>query len=260
MIFYFSATGNTLWAAEQVAEATHERLINMAEAVRNGHFDYVLAVDERIGFSFPVHGWQLPKVVKTFIRNLHIPNATEHYCYALCTAGDNIGLTMDILETELYDKGMPLHSTFSLIMPESYVGLPFMDVDSAEKEQRKVSASATAIQAYLLSIVAREHHVHHEVRGRWPRVNTRMLGNYFHRRLVSDRKFHIVADRCVQCGKCVAVCPMDNMQQQENGMPSWLHTGNCLTCFACYHYCPEHAIEFGRQTRKKGQYYFGRNH
>ncbi|MFW5518323.1 MAG: ferredoxin, partial [Segatella copri] len=36
----------------------------------------------------------------------------------------------------------------------------------------------------------------------------------------------------------------------------WLHHKDCLTCFTCYHHCPHHAIEFGKQTRKKGQYFF----
>ena len=38
--------------------------------------------------------------------------------------------------------------------------------------------------------------------------------------------------------------------------PEWLHHKDCLTCFTCYHHCPHHAIEFGHQTQKKGQYFY----
>lgn len=34
MIFYFSGTGNTRWAAIKLAAATHERLIDIAEEMR----------------------------------------------------------------------------------------------------------------------------------------------------------------------------------------------------------------------------------
>lgn len=34
MIFYFSGTGNTRWAAIKLATATHERLIDIAEEMR----------------------------------------------------------------------------------------------------------------------------------------------------------------------------------------------------------------------------------
>jgi AraC-like DNA-binding protein len=64
-------------------------------------------------------------------------NLQSHYCYALCTAGDDIGMTMEYLNKDLAEKELCTHSTFSLKMPESYVGLPFMDVDPKEKEIEK---------------------------------------------------------------------------------------------------------------------------
>ena len=31
--------------------------------------------------------------------------------------------------------------------------------------------------------------------------------------------------------------------------------GNGLTsCLACYHVCPKHAVQYGRRTKRKGQY------
>ncbi|MBP3725729.1 MAG: ferredoxin family protein [Bacteroidaceae bacterium] len=259
MIFYFSATGNTLWAAMQLSEGTQDSMVDMAEAVRQQRYDYVLAPDERIGLCFPVHGWQLPRLVTQFLQRLHIDTSVSHYTYALVTAGDNIGLTMPLLRKLLEQKGMALQSTFSLVMPESYVGLPFMDVDPTEKEQAKIAASNSSLQAWLPRIAAREEGISEEVRGRWPWLNTKVIGRFFHRYLISDRKFRVSPDKCLHCGQCVQACPTHNMQQQDNGLPQWLHTDGCLTCFACYHHCLTHAIEFGRQTKKKGQYYFGKN-
>lgn len=46
---------------------------------------------------------------------------------------------------------------------------------------------------------------------------------------------------CVLCGKCVRVCPMGSIIQ-ENGIPQFV--GTCIKCQACVHYCPEQAIRF----------------
>ena len=52
------------------------------------------------------------------------------------------------------------------------------------------------------------------------------------------------------------VCPVGDIKGGHGTYPEWLHHKDCLTCFTCYHHCPHHAIEFGRQTQKKGQYFY----
>ena len=117
MIFCFSGTGNTRWAAERLAEATGERLTLMTD--ENTHC--TLTPNERIGFCFPVHGWQPPRLVRNFIRRLTFSSEqplASHYCYALVTCGDSIGLTMEMFNEDLEKKGLHASSTFSLVMPE----------------------------------------------------------------------------------------------------------------------------------------------
>ena len=158
MIFYFSGTGNTKWAAQYLAEATGEKLIWIPEAM-GGAADnacrYTLEDGERIGFCFPVHAWRPPFLVRNFLRKLRIEQAQGHYCYALCTTGDNIGETMRLLQEDLSSIGLRASSLFSLIMPESYVGLPFMDVDTPAKEQQKKARAKELLEQYAQSIVNR---------------------------------------------------------------------------------------------------------
>ena len=142
MIFYFSGTGNTRWAAERLAEVTNEQLVYIPDVIK-GSCEFNIRRDERIGFVFPVHGWRPPKLVRKFISKLDIlwghdeGNEQQPYVYAVCTAGDSIGKTIEFLAKDLQTTGLLLNAAFSLIMPESYVGLPFMDVDPKEKEERK---------------------------------------------------------------------------------------------------------------------------
>ena len=138
MIFYFSGTGNTRWAARQIAEITGERLLSIAGEA-DGDCRYALAEGERIGFCFPVHGWQPPAIVRNFISKCKFDNAKGHFCFALCTCGDNIGRTMEMLAADLHKVGIQADSVFSLAMPNTYVCLPFMNTDRPDVERKKIA-------------------------------------------------------------------------------------------------------------------------
>ena len=147
-------------------------------------------------------------------------------------------------------------SSFSLIMPESYVGLPFMDVDPKEKEIRKKEKSALELEEISEEIFNRKEGICRLVKGPIPWFFTKVVGGFFEKVLITDKRFHVTADKCVKCGICAHVCPVGDIDGGKGKMPVWLHHDDCLTCFNCYHHCPHHAIEFGHQTQNKGQYYF----
>lgn len=283
MIFYFSGTGNTRWAAIKLATATHERLIDIAEEMRlikksGAQYTepFILEKGERLGFVFPVHGWRVPRLVREFIAKLQVNLPTEEvhpnyespvpspvYAYAVCTAGDSIGLTIENLNETIASNSslsnIGVHevvSSFSLIMPESYVGLPFMDVDPKEKEIRKKEKSALELEEISEEIFNRKEGICRLVKGPIPWFFTKVVGGFFEKVLITDKRFHVTADKCVKCGICAHVCTVGDIDGGKGKMPVWLHHDDCLTCFNCYHHCPHHAIEFGHQTQKKGQYYF----
>lgn len=256
MIFYLSGTGNTLWAMRKIAQITGDKCFSIPTEI-NGECNYTILENERIGFVFPVHGWRPPKIVREFIKKMTIQsnNIQSHYCYALCTAGDDIGMTMEYLNKDLAEKGLCTHSTFSLKMPESYVGLPFMDVDSKEKEIDKKREAAIMLQNFAEKIYDQERGINILHHSRWPWINSKILGEVFVKWLITDKPFHVDADKCVKCGICSNVCPVNDIVGGFGKIPQWKHNNMCLTCFACYHHCPQHAIEYGKRTSGKGQYF-----
>ena len=283
MIFYFSGTGNTRWAAIRLASATQERLIDIAEEMRRMKTSgvdktepFILKEGERLGFVFPVHGWRVPRLVREFIAKLQVNLPTEEvhpnhespvpspvYAYAVCTAGDSIGLTIENLNETIASNSslsnIGVHevaSSFSLIMPEAYVGLPFMDVDPKEKEIRKKEKSAQELEVICEEVFNRKESINRLVKGFWPWGMTKIIGGFFEHVLITDKRFHITQEKCVKCGICANVCPVGDIKGGKGKTPEWLHHKDCLTCFCCYHHCPHHAIEFGHQTQKKGQYYY----
>lgn len=286
MIFYFSGTGNTKWAASKLAAATREDLISIAPYMRadasshNLAEPFILKENERLGFVFPVHGWRVPKLVREFISKMKIlrepSDATGRnkakaddcqknrpFAYCVCTAGDSIGLTIEnlneviSLNPSLQALGITeVSSSYSLIMPESYIGLPFMDVDPKEREIRKKENAAQELAVVCEEIFDRKEGISRLVKGPIPWFFTKVVGGFFENVLITDKRFHVEKDRCVKCGICANVCPVGDIKGGHGEYPVWLHHKDCLTCFTCYHHCPHHAIEFGNQTQKKGQYYF----
>lgn len=256
MIYYFSATGNTAWVARQLSEATGERLVNIAQR-SDDDSPLELAPDERLGFCFPVHGWLPPVIVRRFVRHLSL-NARGHYVYMVCTAGDTIGEAAEVFSSDLAHVGIALDAAFSVLMPNTYVGLPFMDIDRPDLQATKKRQAEADLKVYISDIVERRNGGRPLARGHWPRVNTRILGHAFTRRLITDRPFHVDSARCVKCGICADVCPVGDIQGGLGYEPQWLHNDSCLTCFACYHHCPHHAIAYGNRTRHKGQYFYNR--
>ena len=259
MIFYFSGTGNTRWAAEQLAAATQERLLFIPEELKTA-CEYTLQEDERIGFCFPVHGWQPPHIVRQFISRLrltHHSSLAHPYAYALCTCGDSTGLAMTMLAKELREKGIELQSCQSLIMPESYVCLPFMYTDTPQREGEKKDQAKVELQKFIEVVQNRQIGYSQLTLGLTPWTFSHVIGAYFNRFMITDKKFTVDADVCLHCGKCAKVCPVGNIVFDNT--PSWKNDSSCTCCLSCYHHCPVHAINYGRITRKRGQYYFTLN-
>ena len=252
MIFYFSGTGNTRFVAEQIAAGISEEMLFIPDLIREGKYDFTLQHGETVGFCFPTHGWQPPRIVREFISRLKLKAS---YCWALTTCGDNMGEAMTILNKDLARVGFKASSMFSVIMPESYVCLPFMYTDTEEKERLKIAAAKELLPHIIECINERKEGIEELEKGSTPRLYSYVIGAYFNARMVNDKKFTVDADVCIKCGKCAKVCPVDNITGTP---PEWIHNGRCTSCLACYHYCPTHAINFGKITRKRGQYYFNK--
>lgn len=249
MIFYYSGCGNSRFIAKSIAEALDERLVFIPEAQRNKCYDYDLSENEMLGFVYPIYSWRPPHLVEEFVRDLNV-NGKPSYVWTAVTCGDNVGETEEIFRKELSDKGFDMRAAFCFRMPNTYINMLGMTVDKEELANEKIAESKEKLPKVIELIKARTV-FSDMIKGGLPRFKSNVIGKGFYK-WASDKPF-FVTDDCISCGLCAKVCPLQNITMEE-GRPKW--HGHCNTCDACYHHCPKHAIQYGKKTKGKGQYYF----
>ena len=255
MIFYFSGCGNSKFVAETIAAGLNDTLNFIPEVDREGRYEYELAEGESLGFVFPIYAWGPPKLVLDFIEKLKVPEPVEGptYIYFACTCGDECGLAEDIFRKALEQKGWTLNACFSVQMPETYIGMPGFKLDTDENAQRKIAAADKLMNDCILRLQNKES-FSKMTKGGAAWFKSRLINPGFSKMATNDKKYY-TTDACIHCGKCIEACPLKNITL-EDGHPKW--NGNCTMCMSCYHHCPVNAIQYGKATMGKGQYYFGR--
>lgn len=252
MLFYYSGCGNSRHVALNLAGQLGERVVFIPDALRSSSFRYELAPGERLGFVWPVYCWAPPELVLEFVSRLEVKGRPS-YCYLVATCGDTAGMSEAIFRKALSRRGLKLDSAWCLIMPETYVNIKSMDLDSPEGALEKIRRADEALPAIAEAIKSSRHCSELPV-GSFPRFKSYIVKPLFYAFLVKDKYFK-VSDACTSCGLCARLCPLQNISMVQ-GRPKW--NGNCTTCNSCYHHCPVRAISFGKATDGKGQYYFER--
>ena len=261
MIFWFSGTGNSLWLAHFFATNTNELLISISEYEnKKTSFNISVSSEERIGFVFPIYGWNIPKIVREFIEHIHIVNYNDNFVYFACTCGDDIGRADREMRKLLNKKGIELNCVFSLQMPNTYVCLPGFDVDAKKTQENKLKNAVQQANVFCQDVLDRKVGLSCIHPGAFPWIKTYIFGRFFYKYLMKSEQFGIYGT-CIGCGRCVKFCPLENITLEKNlqgGFGSsnfFVHWGsNCTMCLSCYHHCPQHVVKYGKQTKGKGQY------
>ena len=124
------------------------------------------------------------------------------------------------------------------------------DVDNKELEEKKLADAVSTVSKINASISRREElFLCHE--GSMPFIKTRIINPLFNRFQMSPKHFY-ATDACIGCKRCEKSCPMENVTVVD-GRPVW--GMDCTSCLACYHVCPQHAVQYGKRTKDKGQYF-----
>ena len=218
-LYYFSATGNTLTTAKQLAAALGDCKLIPIAALRD--MDAIPVTDDAVGFLFPVYNGDMPYIIRSTIARMKFEG--EPYIFAVCTYRGNMGPSGARLNDVLARCGQKL----SLYQG---VSLPGNSWPSSEEHIRtSLAQQSENVKAAAERIKARETE---DYTAELPAPSPFEAG-YANVRGVT------VDETCIGCGTCATVCPMGNIELTD----SRAEIGSkCLTCLACFHWCPVEAI------------------
>lgn len=253
MIIYFSGTGNSRLVAEELGSRLHEQSIRMEDVGKP-----MEPTGESVGLVFPVYSWGVPPNVGQFLMTLpesfwENVKVNGLPVWVVMTCGDEVAKAPEMLMHILRKRGIEAQSIWSVQMPNNYVLLPGFDVDSGEVEEKKLRDCHGRI-AEIAEGIGEGRETVDVVRGSWPRLKTGLVYPLFKRWGIRPKNWHY-RSACVGCGICAKSCPQRNIAMVD-GHPVWGPA--CCSCLACYHSCPRHAVEYGKMTARKGQYFLVR--
>ncbi|MDP4110281.1 MAG: EFR1 family ferrodoxin [Bacillota bacterium] len=236
-VCYFTGTGNSLFVAERLKEMLPEaELFPIAELCRDSSAlnDY-----DVIGIVFPVYFYGLPNIIKRFVSSFSFEGFK--YLFAVATYGAMVGNALSSLKDEFSKKGLNLSYSSKVLMPDNYTVLfplpnqKLIELRNASARQKceKIANDIKSFKIKNPGILTLS-------------IAKRLSGTDGER----DRKF-IMTAACDGCGKCVNICPVGNISM-KNGKPQFHH--DCEFCLACFHRCPQKAINYGAKTIRKGRY------
>ncbi len=245
ILFYFSATGNTLAITRKLAENLGS---TTCIPIKHDTMTKIPEGTERIGFMFPVYAWGMPLLVKNFMQRLDI--AKQTYLFSVVTCGSSIGATILQADRLLRQKGLFLSAGFRIPMPGNCITL--YNVCSPDKQKEKCERAYTIINQITPAI--REKTQIDSPKGPWlfnaifSGLIYRSFAWYVHK---ADTYFN-TTDDCNGCALCAKICPAGNIRI-ENRLPVWLH--KCEQCLACLHWCPQQAIQYKNRTKTRNRYH-----
>lgn len=224
MVFYFTGTGNSLYAAKKI----EDNPISIPQIIR--HADLHFSADS-IGVVTPVYGHEVPPMVKEF---LHKATFHTDYFYMVLTYGNRHGGAAELTKQLCEECGIDVRYINIIWMADNW--LPAFDMNEQKIIDKRVDGQIAAIYADLSARKAMIAPVTDADRAAHQQYLSRI------RQMPPDvfRHFIKVGDACVGCGICEKVCPSGAIRVVGGKA---VHTpGSCQNCLACVHACPQKEI------------------
>lgn len=241
-IFYFSATGNSLYVAQVFKKNLNAEIFSVPKELRNKNFE----IDaETVGFIFPLHYGGLPIILEEFLKNRHFTNTK--YIFAICTCGiPFMGRPFTDLKKFLAAKNLNLNASWFVRLVSNY--LPYRDTAADWRIKLRYIFADWQLQKIVRAVAETQPHTSWEI---LKDKCKQMHDDWENRRATLDENFVCDVAKCVKCGMCEKICPVKNISR-PHGSPVWNH--NCVECLGCLHICPKKAIDVGEVTKGRKRY------
>nr|WP_195366022.1 EFR1 family ferrodoxin [[Eubacterium] tenue] len=247
MILYFTGTGNSRYVARKIAEEINDEVVSINQLIKQESTDELISKNKPFIFVCPTYAWRLPKVVTEFIRKTKFSGNNK--VYFIMTCGEDTAKAINYIQKLCDDKGWELKGMAEIKMPENYIALfPVPDKETA----KQIIEEADKLIYKIASDIRNENNFNIVApSGLNGTIKSGITNIAFYKFIVHAKGFYST-NQCIGCGKCVNLCPLNNIIL-KNEKPTWKN--KCTNCMACISGCPTKAIEYKNKTQNKERYY-----
>ncbi|MDD3361047.1 MAG: EFR1 family ferrodoxin [Hespellia sp.] len=231
---YLSGTGNTKYCVEKLISLIDKSA--KVIAIESPNILKSIEQNEIIFIGYPTQFSNAPYMVRDFIKkNAGIWKHKKVLCIATMGAfsGDGAGCTARLLKK----YGATILGGVHIRMPDAICDIRLLK--KTLEENRSIIARADEKIENIASYIAKDV---------YPKEGITLIAHLvglFGQRLWFYQKTRNYSDKlkinnnCVGCGKCVSVCPMNNLFIKDNKAMS---NDRCTMCYRCISLCPQRAI------------------
>lgn len=249
MILYFSTTGNTRFIAHQLAALLNDEALDLLGKIKNGDYSPIRSEKPYVICS-PVYVCEMPRFLAGFLRKTPLNGNKD--VYFVFTSGGYSGISGVLAHNLMRKKRLRYLGCADVTMPRNYIANNMYPELDAPEIERRIHTAAEGIGSVASAIQNGE-----QLRSRhvwlFETLITLPFNPVWCRFRQGTSGFH-VADRCIGCGKCARICPL-NVIGMDDGKPVW-NGKHCAHCMSCIQNCPVEAIEYGTITQPKKRYQF----
>ncbi|GAA0077644.1 EFR1 family ferrodoxin [Clostridium sp. CTA-5] len=232
---YFSGTGNTKYCVEKFLkelDANYDMY-----SIEDKLVIPAIKENEDILFAYPIQYSNLPKIIKDFIsENSQLWKNKNIFIIATMGlfSGDGSGLSARLFKKYKANIIGGLH----LKMPDCIGDVKLLK-KTLEDNKLIVHQAENKIKDSVLKLkdgkpTKEGLNVLYHLAG--------LFGQrlYFYNKTKEySNKLKIDTEKCMGCGKCVALCPMGNLKIENNKA---VNGGKCTMCYRCINNCPKQSI------------------
>lgn len=248
MVLYFSATGNTEFIAQEIARRTGDECINLLECIKMDDHS-PLHSEKPFIICAPVYVCEIPRFMSKYLKAQTFTGSRD--VYFIFTSGGYAGISGVLTKAMFRKKKMNYLGHAEFTMPRNYVAndsYPMLERAEAEK---RILDSYRRLDGVCADISARK-----QLKARHvfllESIITLPFNPIWCKWKLTAKEFY-AKDSCSGCGKCVKLCPLNNIRLSEK-KPIWGTA--CTHCMACIGNCPKDAIEYGTISQGKDRYTF----
>ncbi|MBR5478728.1 MAG: EFR1 family ferrodoxin [Clostridia bacterium] len=250
MVLYYSATGNTEYIAQEIAKGLNDECLNLLDKIKRNDLTPINSETPFV-ICAPVIVCEIPRFMSKFLKK--VPLTGNKNVYFILTSGGYSGAAGPLAKSLIKKKKMNYLGHADFIMPQNYMASDAYGALTRDEIEDRIRSSVKLLSPTVETIKKGENLMARKV-AFWETAVTVPFNPVWCKFLLNAKDFHIEGE-CSSCGKCVKVCPLNNIKLTDK-KPVW--GKDCTHCMACIGNCPTEAIEYKNITQKKEKYNFGK--